>query len=84
MLLKSLNSLLLPSMLNRIVVINSTLYAKANRYLGDAESIRLAAENNVGKRSLINCLKFTNAVNLFFEYAIELADNRMTEQENNI
>lgn len=45
-------------MLNRIVVINSSLYAKANLYLGDAESIQLAAENNVGKSSLINCLNF--------------------------
>lgn len=45
-------------MLNRIVVINSTLYAKANLHLGDAESIQLAAENNVGKSSLINCLNF--------------------------
>ncbi len=45
-------------MLNRIVVINSTLYAKANLLLGDAESIQLAAENNVGKSSLINCLNF--------------------------
>lgn len=45
-------------MLHRIVVINSTLYAKANLLLGDAESIQLAAENNVGKSSLINCLNF--------------------------
>ena len=45
-------------MLNRIVVINSTLYAKANLLLGDAQSIQLAAENNVGKSSLINCLNF--------------------------
>jgi hypothetical protein len=45
-------------MLNRIVVINSTLYAKANLLLGNAESIQLAAENNVGKSSLINCLNF--------------------------
>lgn len=45
-------------MLNRIVVINSTLYAKANLLLGDAASIQLAAENNVGKSSLINCLNF--------------------------
>ena len=45
-------------MLNRIVVINSALYAKANLHLGDAESIQLAAENNVGKSSLINCLNF--------------------------
>jgi len=45
-------------MLNRIVVINSSLYAKANLHLGDAESIQLAAENNVGKSSLINCLNF--------------------------
>lgn len=45
-------------MLNRIVVINSTLYAKANLLIGDAESIQLAAENNMGKSSLINCLNF--------------------------
>jgi len=45
-------------MLNRIVVINSTLFAKANLLLGNAESIQLAAENNVGKSSLINCLNF--------------------------
>jgi hypothetical protein len=45
-------------MLNRIVVINSSLYAKANLLIGDAQSIQLAAENNVGKSSLINCLNF--------------------------
>jgi len=50
-------------MLNRIVVINSALYAKANLHLGDAESIQLAAENNVGKSSLINCLNFLYILN---------------------
>lgn len=50
-------------MLNRIVVINSALYAKANLLLGDAESILLAGENNVGKSSLINCLNFLYILN---------------------
>ncbi len=45
-------------MLNRIVIINSQLYSKANILISDATGIHLAAESNVGKSSLINTLNF--------------------------
>ena len=46
-------------MLNRIVIINSQLYSKANILLSDAPNgIQLAAESNIGKSSLINTLNF--------------------------
>jgi hypothetical protein len=45
-------------MLNRIVLINSQLYSKANILISDATGIQLAAESNVGKSSLINTLNF--------------------------
>jgi hypothetical protein len=45
-------------MLNRIVIINSHLYSKANILVSDATGIQLAAESNVGKSSLINTLNF--------------------------
>mgnify|MGYP001576251456 CR=1 FL=1 len=45
-------------MLNRIVIINSQLYSKADILLSDASGIQLAAESNVGKSSLINTLNF--------------------------
>ncbi len=50
-------------MLNRIVVINSKIYAKANLLIGEAASIQLVAENNVGKSSLINTLNFLYILN---------------------
>jgi hypothetical protein len=45
-------------MLNRIIIINSQLYSKANILISDATGIQLAAESNVGKSSLINTLNF--------------------------
>jgi hypothetical protein len=45
-------------MLNRIVIINSQLYSKANILISGATGIQLAAESNVGKSSLINTLNF--------------------------
>jgi hypothetical protein len=45
-------------MLNRIVIINSGLYAKAAIFLGDTNSIQLVAESNVGKSSFLNTLNF--------------------------
>ncbi len=45
-------------MLNRIVIINSQLYLKADILISDATGIQLAAESNVGKSSLINTLNF--------------------------
>jgi hypothetical protein len=45
-------------MLNRIVIINSQLFSKANIQISDATGIQLAAESNVGKSSLINTLNF--------------------------
>ncbi len=45
-------------MLNRIVIINSELYAKADILIGDTNSIQLEADSNVGKSSLINTLNF--------------------------
>jgi DNA repair exonuclease SbcCD ATPase subunit len=45
-------------MLNRIVIINSQLFLKADILISDATGIQLAAESNVGKSSLINTLNF--------------------------
>ncbi len=45
-------------MLNRIVIINSAIYAKAEIPLHDTESIQLIGKNNSGKSSLINTLNF--------------------------
>lgn len=45
-------------MLNRIAIINSELYSKATILIGDAASIQIAAENNVGKSSFLNALNF--------------------------
>lgn len=45
-------------MLNRIVIINSELYAKAAIVLGDTNSVQLVAENNIGKSSFLNVLNF--------------------------
>lgn len=45
-------------MLNRIIIINSELYSKADILIGDTSSIQLEADSNVGKSSLINTLNF--------------------------
>lgn len=45
-------------MLNRIIIINSELYSKADILIGDTNSIQLEADSNVGKSSLINTLNF--------------------------
>ncbi len=45
-------------MLNRIVIINSQIYSKADIILNNTSGIQLAAESNVGKSSLINALNF--------------------------
>ncbi len=45
-------------MLNKIVIINSELYAKASVHIGDSASIQITAENNVGKSSFLNALNF--------------------------
>jgi len=45
-------------MLNRIVIINSELYAKASICIANNASIQITAENNVGKSSFLNSLNF--------------------------
>ena len=60
-------------MLNRIVVINSELYAKAAISIGDSNSIQLAAENNVGKSSFLNTLNFLYIVD---KEQMRFEDNR--------
>ena len=45
-------------MLNKIIIINSELYAKASIHIGESSSIQITAENNVGKSSFINALNF--------------------------
>jgi hypothetical protein len=45
-------------MLNKIIVLNSELYAKASIHVGNSASIQITAENNVGKSSFINTLNF--------------------------
>lgn len=45
-------------MLNKIIILNSELYAKASVHIGDNNSIQITAENNVGKSSFVNTLNF--------------------------
>ena len=72
-------------MLNRIVIINSELYAKAAIYLGDCNSIQLAAESNVGKSSFLNTLNFlyiTDKEQMRFENNRKLPDSMKHYFEN--
>jgi hypothetical protein len=65
-------------MLNRIVIINSELYAKASIHIGDNASIQIAAENNVGKSSFLNTLNFlyiTDKDQMRFEDNRKLSDS---------
>lgn len=65
-------------MLNRIVIINSELYSKANILIGDANSIQLEADSNVGKSSLINTLNFLYIIdqkNMSFEGGRKLKES---------
>ena len=45
-------------MLNKIIIINSALYAKAVIDFNDVTSIQLVGLNNIGKSSLVNVLNF--------------------------
>lgn len=72
-------------MVNRIVIINSELYAKASIYLGDCNSIQLAAESNVGKSSFLNALNFlyiTDKEHMRFEDNRKLSDSMKHYFEN--
>lgn len=72
-------------MLNRIVIINSELYAKAAIYLGDCNSIQLAAESNIGKSSFLNTLNFlyiTDKEQMRFEGKRKLSDSMKHYFEN--
>ena len=72
-------------MLNRIVIINSELYAKASIYLGDCNSIQLAAESNIGKSSFLNTLNFlyiTDKEQMRFEDNRKLSDSMKHYFEN--
>lgn len=65
-------------MLNRIIVINSELYAKASIHIGDNASIQITAENNVGKSSFLNTLNFlyiTDKDQMRFEDNRKLSDS---------
>jgi hypothetical protein len=65
-------------MLNRIVIINSELYAKASIHIGDNASIQITAENNVGKSSFLNALNFlyiTDKDQMRFEDNRRLSDS---------
>jgi len=65
-------------MLNRIVIINSELYAKASIHIGDNGSIQITAENNVGKSSFLNSLNFlyiTDKDQMRFEDNRRLSDS---------
>jgi DNA repair exonuclease SbcCD ATPase subunit len=66
------------TMLNRIIVINSELYAKAAIQIGQNSSIQMTAENNVGKSSFLNTLNFlyiTDKDQMRFEDNRKLADS---------
>ncbi len=72
-------------MLNRIIIINSELYAKAAIYLGDCNSIQLAAESNIGKSSFLNTLNFlyiTDKEQMRFEGKRKLSDSMKHYFEN--
>lgn len=72
-------------MLNRIVIINSELYAKASIYLGDCNSIQIAAESNIGKSSFLNTLNFlyiTDKEQMRFEDNRKLSDSMKHYFEN--
>ena len=65
-------------MLNRIVIINSELYAKASIHVGENASIQITAENNVGKSSFLNTLNFlyiTDKDQMRFEDNRKLSDS---------
>lgn len=65
-------------MLNRIIVINSELYAKASIHIGNNSSIQITAENNVGKSSFLNTLNFlyiTDKDQMRFEDNRKLSDS---------
>ncbi len=65
-------------MLNRIIIINSELYAKASIHIGDNSSIQITAENNVGKSSFLNTLNFlyiTDKDQMRFEDNRKLSDS---------
>lgn len=65
-------------MLNKIVIINSELYAKASIHIGGNSSIQITAENNVGKSSFINALNFlyiTDKDQMRFEDGRKLSDS---------
>ncbi len=65
-------------MLNKIVIINSELYAKASIDIGDNTSIQITAENNVGKSSFLNTLNFlyiTDKDQMRFEDDRKLSDS---------
>ena len=65
-------------MLNKIVIINSELYAKASIHIGESSSIQITAENNVGKSSFINALNFlyiTDRDQMRFEDDRKLSDS---------
>jgi hypothetical protein len=65
-------------MLNRIVIINSELYAKASIHIGGNSSIQITAENNVGKSSFLNTLNFlyiTDKDQMRFEDNRKLSDS---------
>ena len=65
-------------MLNKIVIINSELYAKASIQIGDNASIQITAENNVGKSSFLNTLNFlyiTDKDQMRFEDDRKLSDS---------
>lgn len=65
-------------MLNRIIIINSELYAKASIHIGDNTSLQIAAENNVGKSSFLNSLNFlyiTDKDQMRFEDNRKLSDS---------
>ena len=65
-------------MLNKIIIINSELYAKAAIHIGENSSIQITAENNVGKSSFLNTLNLlyiTDKEQMRFEDDRRLSDS---------
>src|SRR4051812_35985582 len=45
-------------MLNRLIILNSNVYGKAEVRLGDCDSLQIVGPNNIGKSTLIYALNF--------------------------
>ena len=64
-------------MLNKLIIINSALYAKAVIDFNDVTSIQLVGQNNIGKSALVNALNFLYIIS---EKQMRFEGNRKTKE----